>query len=561
LSKIFNRIRFWINAHPNLTLAFVTLAALVPFLPKPFNLDEPLFIWTAKQIQSHPLNPYGFEVNWYGTVMPMWQVTQNPPLASYYLALAAKLFGWSEVGLHLAFMFPAVAVILGTYRLAGHFCQRPLLAAGLTLCTPVFLVSSTTVMCDVLMLAFWVWAVVLWMEGVERDSFLWLAGSGCLVALAVLTKYFGACLIPLLALYSIMGKRRSGRWALCLLIPLAAILIYEWLTFALYGQGLFFTAVNHAVAFKENYGYSVFTTCLITLTFSGGCLAVVVFFAPLLWRPRALATIAAATLLIVPPIFFGKTFFEKYDSIPSAARMSVEIQFTFWAIGGICALMLAIENLLKQRDPRSWLLAFWMVGTFLFAAFFNWTINGRTILPMAPAVGILLVRHLEQIEFVGIKTRPRFIFICTMISAIFSLMIAHADFLYAKSVRASVEKTIARYGQAQTLWFEGHWGFQFYMEKFGAKALDLANSSLKSGDNLAVPLNNSNLYSPKPEMAMRREILTDSQNNFIATMNKTSGAGFYGSLFGPLPFAFGPVGSERVAVLTFTKEIQTMRVK
>ncbi len=53
----------------------------------------------------------------------MWRVTENPPLASYYLALAAGIFGWSEIALHFAFLLPALAVILGTHRLARHFCQ------------------------------------------------------------------------------------------------------------------------------------------------------------------------------------------------------------------------------------------------------------------------------------------------------------------------------------------------------------------------------------------------------------------------------------------------------
>jgi 4-amino-4-deoxy-L-arabinose transferase-like glycosyltransferase len=143
----------WLALHPGLTLLLVVLAALAPFLAKPFNIDDPLFLWTARQIQSHPADPYGFMVNWYGTADPMWWVTDNPPLASYYLALAAGVLGWSEVALHFAFLLPAVAAILGTHRLARRFCSLPMLAALATLFTPVFLVSGTTVMCDVMMLA------------------------------------------------------------------------------------------------------------------------------------------------------------------------------------------------------------------------------------------------------------------------------------------------------------------------------------------------------------------------------------------------------------------------
>jgi len=150
------RILDWSRGHPRLVLSLAVLAMLGPYLAKPFNMDDPLFIWSARQIHLQPWNPYGFDVNWYGTAQPMWSVTENPPGACYFLAVAAGILGWSEVAMHAAFLLPALAVILGTYRLAARFCRQPIVAALATLFTPVFLVSSSTVMCDVLMLAFWV---------------------------------------------------------------------------------------------------------------------------------------------------------------------------------------------------------------------------------------------------------------------------------------------------------------------------------------------------------------------------------------------------------------------
>ncbi len=50
----------WPAVHPRLTLLLVVLAVLAPFLAKPFNIDDPLFLWTARQIQAHPADPYGF---------------------------------------------------------------------------------------------------------------------------------------------------------------------------------------------------------------------------------------------------------------------------------------------------------------------------------------------------------------------------------------------------------------------------------------------------------------------------------------------------------------------
>jgi hypothetical protein len=39
-----------------------------------------------------------------------------------------------------------------------------------------------------------------------------------------------------------------------------------------------------------------------------------------------------------------------------------------------------------QKSADALLLLLWIVGTFCFATFFNWSITARTFLPMGPAV-------------------------------------------------------------------------------------------------------------------------------------------------------------------------------
>ena len=88
---------------PVLIVVLVTIMSLLPFITKAFNIDEPLFLWAARQIQSNPLDFFGFKVNWYGVEADMFSVNQNPPLVSYYIALIASLFGWKETVLHFFF--------------------------------------------------------------------------------------------------------------------------------------------------------------------------------------------------------------------------------------------------------------------------------------------------------------------------------------------------------------------------------------------------------------------------------------------------------------------------
>ncbi len=544
----FGKILRWLELHPYWALTLAVLAALGPFLTKPFNIDDPLFIWAAHQIQAHPADPYGFNVEWGWRSFPMWKVTENPPLACYYLAGAAGILGWSEWALHFAFLFPAIALILGTYRLACHFCQQPALAALATLFMPFVLVSSLTVMCDVTMLAFWVWAVLFWVEGTAQNNSWKLFAAGSLMALAAMTKYYGACLIPLLAAYSLISRRRLQHWGQFLLIPLATLWVYQYVTQAIYGDSLLYRAMDYASFTKGFFSFSKTQTGLSALAFAGGGLAVAVFFAPLLWRPRSLAALAASTVAIATTLHFDEAIWKKYGLLQGAARTSVEIQTAVWATGGLFILAVAGAGVWRRRDPDSWLLALWVLGTFVFTAFVNWVVNGRSILPMAPAVGILIARGLDQNVLPERKPWMRGAALCLPPAAVLALLVARADCLMAVAVRESAQEVCnQRQPTDGTLWFQGHWGFQYYMEAGGAHPLDIKHSSLKPGDNLALPANNTSLQPNLSRMILRGTLFVAGPH-LLTTWSQPTGAGFYASIWGPLPFAFGRVPPESVSL-------------
>jgi len=77
-------------------LALITATTLAPFVNKAFYVDDPLFIWMAQQIARHPLDPYGFHLNWSSFTQPMSAIMQNPPLCSYYIAAIGSIFGWKS---------------------------------------------------------------------------------------------------------------------------------------------------------------------------------------------------------------------------------------------------------------------------------------------------------------------------------------------------------------------------------------------------------------------------------------------------------------------------------
>src|SRR5439155_21133966 len=108
--------------------------------------------------------------------------------------------------------------------------------------TPVFVVCSHSLMFDVPMLAFWVFAVYFWMKGLDGTNHRALALAGLLAGMSAITKYFGIALIPLLLVYTIYKKRAIGGWLVYLAIPIAMLAWYQWKTEQLYGRGLLLDA-------------------------------------------------------------------------------------------------------------------------------------------------------------------------------------------------------------------------------------------------------------------------------------------------------------------------------
>jgi hypothetical protein len=346
----------------------------------------------------------------------------------------------------------------------------------------------------------------------------------------------------------VIEKRRLGQWAAPLLIPLAALCAYQWLTRAFYGHALLSGATDYAKYAKGLFEVSSINSDLIALAFTGGCLAAAVLFSPLLWRWRMPAVFVGAAVLAIIALLTGGMMPRHYNWFQGVSRTLVEFQVVFWAAGGMGVLALAIMDVFRRRDAYSWLLALWVFGTFSFAAFFNWTINGRSILPMAPAVGILIVRRLEQNGLASRQTFPSGVMFGLTASAALAFLAVQSDFLLAVATRQSARLVCANSkSTAGNLWFQGHWGFQYYMDQAGAWALDAKHLRLKPGDTIALPMNNDAFPLNLKDMVLQGTF-SGSSPRWFSTWNTPIGAGFYASSWGPLPFAAGRTRPEIVSV-------------
>ncbi len=527
------------DRHAKLFIGGVAVAALAPFLNKAYDIDDPLFLWMGQQIVQHPLDPYGSTVQWASTAQPMWVAMQNPPLCSYYIALVGSVFGFGELAMHLAFLVPAVLAALGTYALAKRFCGLPILATLLTVFTPIFLISASHVMCDVMLLAFWLWSIHFWLLGLEKKRWHSLFCGALLLAGATLTKYFGLSLLPLLLVYTIMRTRRFDHALVYLTIPLLAVGGFELLTQQLYGRPLFTSAMSYlhdvAVEVRLPFPSRFITGC----SFAGGCMIAGLGLAALggrrtLWRGLLLLCLVALLVWLYLP----------FPDVGSNAIL-LRLQTALFTTVGLAILGLAVWDFRKERNADSLLLLLWTLGTFIFAAFLNWSMTARTLLPIAPAISILLMRQWDRMPTLKPAVAAEAAWVAGATAITF--LVATADFYEADASRVAARYFQKRYhSQTAQVWFQSHWGFQFYMQRWQAQPLT-REVSIRGGDFLIIPSNNADPL-PPPQRAVWRAGVSRSIVPFTATFAPGTGAGFYSSVRGPVPWAFARTTPDRFDV-------------
>jgi hypothetical protein len=236
------------------------------------------------------------------------------------------------------------------------------------------------------------------------------------------------------------------------------------------------------------------------------------------------------------------------DFVPVFPRAEANRDLIVWHVFlfgmlGMMLLCITAIDLYRYRDRQTFFLAVWVFGIFTFTTFVNWCANGRAIMAMAPAICILAVRALDRaaeksIHF-GWLTIP------VAASAGVSLLLATADQQVADAARQAAKTIHDRAANFHgTIWFNGHWGFQWYMQNFGAQAMDYDSSVLAPGDLLVQPPNNTNVHPLPPAAQDLIGKVHVPVTNFVGVVDPDDGAEFYSSIWGPLPYVFAAQPTE-----------------
>lgn len=527
-------------SRPRLQLACVLLFTFLlslPFLGGAYSIDEPYFLAMAEQILRDPLRPTDFDINWYGAAQRMSEINTHPLGLPYLLAAALKITGGSEFltrALLLAFDLAAAAAL---YLIAARFLKQPLWPALIVLAGPGWLLSMHRLMAEKWVMSLGLWSIFALLKGLEgRRNRSWYWASAALAAAALLFKYTAIFLAaPLIALqYGRVPARRLAAYLAAVLAPLAAYLLWG----AVYEPGRLASVwdlTSRGAAMKWSSWHAKLRA---TLAFFGG-LSLAAAAWPAFFKVRRPAAALAAGALVVA------LYLPAFDVDETLLHDRVlGIVFSCWSVWALSCLW---EERSRLKRHALWLA--WIGSVLFLQLFVYWSVVGRFMFFATPAVVFWLAQLLE--DRLPAERRGRLYRLSFAGALAVTLGLLSVDSKHADSARRLARELAPPEGRK--LWYTGHWGLQYYLEKAGAAGLDRSRGGwdeVKRGDVVIVPRANTNQLRPaRPRLSNVRVMTVESANPLRLIAFSRGQAAFYSSAWGFLPFAFSSEPVEEYSVV------------
>ncbi|HME70978.1 MAG TPA: hypothetical protein VKM54_14075, partial [Myxococcota bacterium] len=358
-----------------------------------------------------------------------------------------------------------------------------------------------------------------------------------LAGLCIVTKYVGLALIPLLLAYTMAKCRRLEVRSLLLLIPFAIALAYRARMISRYGVDPLGVS-SFSLQVRQSGMANTIELPWIGLSFLGGTCLPALLFTPWTFGRRGSALTVVFILLVVVALLGMKTLGHIPLRTPEGPRWGLVLQLALFTLSGALIFALVLRHVVHCRSAEALLLALWVCGIFVFGSLVNWSTNVRALLPAAPAVAILLA-----FEARGVGARRPFgippgLLATLGISALAGLVVAQGDQAFARSARDAARELVRERGRAgQSLWYDGSWGFHYYMDLEGAKRIDWKHFEALAGDEMIL----SQVTLPHIPPTILRPVgdYRIAVPALASTMSREAGAGFYSDYWGPAPYVFG----------------------
>ena len=453
---------------------------------KAFHIDDTAHLVIAQWIAQNPLHPMSGTLFW-GQVPEPIHVTNQPHLYFYAMAGWGSVFGWSEHSMHALQSIFSLIAIVGMYRLSVRFVPLwPLVPTSMLILSPAFVVNQNS-MVDIPLLAMWL-AFFAALCPINR-SVPRLVASAIWCSAALLIKYTSLVLYPILLL-SVVHQRRL-RNSYVLLIPVATLVAWSAFNFWDYG-GVHITqrkpGGNLSIA-QLDWLYGQATAWLLAL---GAVVpaAIGLSVASLVVRSGRLASRAVGALVLGAFVVTGILLASGGESL-SAELTYIAFKLIF-AVSGAALLLAASARFLVERyfpekdgsrlfDHDLVLLLAWALGAFVFIVALAPFMATRHVLLAMPPLLLLASRWLPQ------TASKAWLLGCAVVSIAVTSGVASSDRWYANVYRSQAFEIRRSLPPNATVWYAGHWGWQWYAMKAGMLQIEGGQREPANGDYLVYP--------------------------------------------------------------------------
>jgi hypothetical protein len=497
---------------PHKLLLLLALAYTLVNALKPLTIDDTAYHSYAVQVARRPLDPYGFSAYWWYYPEPANEVLA-PPLIAYWWAPAIRLFGdhpflWKLWLLPLAVLLAYAVCDLG--RRFARGLELPVTA--LVLFSPAFL-PTFNLMLDVPATALGLASLAVFGRACDRGSFALAALAGLIAGLGMEMKYTVFLAPAVMLLYALcLGRLRF--WPAAAVIAAQVFLTWEFLMSLLYGESHF---LLHARARAgDDHDWVRLVTSLVTNLGAVAWPAALLALAALGVRWRGLVVAGAVGLLAYLGVAYHDSDLAVIEKVfgPDSPRLTFEelvfgtLGFTGLIIGVLVAWRLApsaaaLVRWIERGPPRPARVTGFLLGWLALE------LVGYMALTPFPAVrrvlGIVVVLAFVAGRLAALTCRSpdarRIVIGVAGYSAVLGLLVQGVDLVEARAEENAVEEAarlIRERGEGGTVWYVGHWGFQYYAGRAGMTPISAypapngpipipPRSRLREGDWLVLP--------------------------------------------------------------------------
>lgn len=516
-------------AWPALLLATI---CLLPFLNKPFNIDDPHFLTMAQQIVKHPMHPKDFDILWntYESRMKAYLLTPGNELMGYVLVptVLAGTHEWMAHLTQLVLVWIAIVAMTSLTLRLGWDRWYAMAGALLLVAMPPFLPMASTAMPDIL-------ATALALVAMERlaawkAELKWSQGAAAAIALGL------------------AGHARSH---MVLLLPLAAFFLLE-------------STEPKKILEQIRQRFWIWTPVLAGLSLLLGIFVAVRehhFMPPGIVTgtqsvPYNLISYLLYFTFPLPLVACWATNRLKIGRQPIVVILSVALVafwFLFWhqpfarflaiaglALAGCSALSGVLFEALKRRDHIGIFLVLWVLIP-LPIVYYN-ILPMKYLLPCMPAVILLCFRLIEGVSIRILRVAAVVLIVA---STGYSLLILRSDAEFAEFGRDALYQLITPHVAAgEKVWFGGQYWSYWYAPLAGATLTYPGGPQPKPGDLLVSDAFAWEAHPPQMRFPHRTLVETITHKyRFGRTMG--AGMGLYSNGSGLWLWGFGDSGKDR----------------